>query len=60
MNKKNNMVYFMLIIVGLLGSLTLNIFAQKAEIPKTETSQPTCTGEKFHQSLPATTLLQII
>jgi len=47
-NRKNNsLVYFTLIIVGLLGPLTLNIFAQKAEIPKTESSQPTCTGERL-------------
>jgi hypothetical protein len=48
MNGKNNSsVYFMLIIVCLLGSLTQNIFAQKSEIPKTESAQTTCTGEKF-------------
>lgn len=48
MNRKNNnLAFFTLLVVGLFSSLTLNIFAQKATISKTEQPQSKCTGEKF-------------
>jgi len=47
MNKKNNLVLFALLCVGLFSSFASNISAQTTDSTKNEQSAKTCTGEKF-------------
>jgi len=44
--QKNNLALFTLFVVGLFSLFTLNIFAQKTDLVKTEQTKP-CSGEKF-------------
>jgi hypothetical protein len=47
MKQKSGLAAFVLFFVGLFSLFTINTFAQKADLTKTQQTPKTCTGEKF-------------
>lgn len=47
MNKKYNLAFFTIIIVGFFGLFSINISAQNKSTVTTDQSTKTCSGEKF-------------